>query len=156
MYIAVVFLFMLILPVGSLAVEMSLHGQVPLMFLVGKWFVFWGVGARLASAGVRQYFQPAFTAKQIFDMESPDALPLVRELGVSNFAIGIVALTSLWRSDFTLPLAIIAAIFYAIAGVRHVAEKARSRNENIAMISDLFMAAILASYAVSALNGLIV
>ena len=33
-----------------------------LMPLVGKWFVFWAVGARLFIAGIRQVIQPAFTA----------------------------------------------------------------------------------------------
>ena len=153
MYVAVILAFMLILPAGSITLEMQSPDHMPLMASVGRWFVFWGVGARLASAGLRQYFQPAFTAKQIFHMEGIDALPLVRELGVSNFAVGVVALASLWRRDFTLPLALVAGIFYAIAGIRHLAEKGRSRNENIAMASDLIMASILASYAASALGG---
>jgi hypothetical protein len=154
MYLAVVLLFMLILPAGSVALEMWAAHPIPLMLALGKWFVFWGVGARLASAGLRQYFQPAFTAKHIFHMESAEALPLVRELGVSNFAIGIVALVSLWWSDFRLPLAIIAAIFYGIAGIRHVLETGKSRNETIAMISDLFIAIVLAAYAVAVMGKL--
>ena len=33
--------------------------------LVGRWFVFWAVGVRLSLAGLRQFLQPAFTARQI-------------------------------------------------------------------------------------------
>jgi hypothetical protein len=151
MYVAVVLLFMLILPAAAVLIEMGQPGALPLMMLVGKWFVFWAVGARLATAGVRQYLQPAFTATEIFHMESAEAMPLVRELGVANFAVGVVALSSLWRPDFTLPLAIVAAIFYGVAGIRHAFEADKSRNEWIAMVSDLFIAAVLASFATTSL-----
>jgi hypothetical protein len=138
---------MLALPVGSIYVEYTyLHSTAPLMLLVGKWFVFWSAGVRLLLAGLRQFFQPRFTAEQILGIKSDDALPLVRELGAANFATGVVGIASLAKPSFTLPVAIAAAIFYGIAGIRHVAGSDRTRNENIAMISDLFVALILALY----------
>ncbi|HSZ21764.1 MAG TPA: DUF6790 family protein, partial [Candidatus Sulfotelmatobacter sp.] len=110
------------LPVGSIYVEYSyLHSTAPLMLLVGKWFVFWSAGVRLLLAGLRQFFQPRFTAEQILGIKSDDALPLVRELGAANFATGVVGIASLAKPSFTLPVAIAAAIFYGIAGIRHVA-----------------------------------
>jgi hypothetical protein len=108
--------------------------------------VFWSAGVRLLLAGLRQFFQPRFTAEQILGIKSDDALPLVRELGAANFATGVVGIASLAKPSFTLPVAIAAAIFYGIAGIRHVAGSDRTRNENIAMISDLFVALILALY----------
>lgn len=147
MYLLIVLLLMLALPVGSIYVEYSyLHSTAPLMLLVGKWFVFWSAGVRLLLAGLRQFFQPRFTAEQILGIKSDDALPLVRELGAANFATGVVGIASLAKPSFTLPVAIAAAIFYGIAGIRHVAGSDRTRNENIAMISDLFVALILALY----------
>jgi hypothetical protein len=147
MYLLIVLLLMLVLPAGSIFVEHSyLHSTAPAMLLVGKWFVFWSAGVRLVLAGLRQFFQPRFTSEQIFGIKSDDALPLVRELGVANFATGVVGITSLAKPSFTLPVAIIATIFYGIAGIRHVAEGDRTRNENVAMISDLFITLILAAY----------
>ena len=147
MYLLIVLLLMLALPVGSIYVEYSyLHSTAPLILLVGKWFVFWSAGVRLFLAGLRQFFQPRFTAEQILGIKSDDALPLVRELGAANFATGVVGIASLAKPSFTLPVAIAAAIFYGIAGIRHVAGSNRTRNENIAMISDLFVALILALY----------
>src|ERR1700683_2111609 len=144
MYLLIVLLLMLVLPVGSICVEHSyLHSTAPTMLLVGKWFVFWSAGVRLFLAGLRQFFQPRFTSGQIFGIKSDDALPLVRELGVANFATGVVGIISLARPSFTLPVSISATIFYGIAGIRHVAESDRTRNENVAMISDLFVALIL-------------
>jgi hypothetical protein len=84
MYLAIVALTMLVLPLGSIAVEHGLHGAAPLMGLVSKWFVFWGVGVRLGLAGGRQVLRPGFTARDIFRLEDEGALPLVRELGVAN------------------------------------------------------------------------
>jgi hypothetical protein len=146
-YLLIVVLLMLVLPVGSVYVEhFHLHSTAPLMLLVGKWFVFWSAGVRLFLAGLRQFFQPRFTSEQIFGIKSDDALPLVRELGVANFALGVIGITSLAKPSFTPPVAIAAAIFYGIAGIRHVAESGRTRNENLAMISDLFIFLVLAAY----------
>ncbi|BCW89743.1 hypothetical protein sos41_29100 [Alphaproteobacteria bacterium SO-S41] len=151
MYLVIVLLLMLVLPVGSTVAEYFSGGSAPLMALVGKWFVFWGVGVRLLLAGIRQFVQPRFTAEQIFQTTSPDVLPLVRELGVANFAAGVVGVASLAAQSFVLPSAISAAIFYGVAGVRHIAEHDKSRNENIAMISDLFIFAVLSAFAAYAL-----
>jgi uncharacterized membrane protein HdeD (DUF308 family) len=145
MYLSIVLLLMLVLPVGSIYLE-HLHSATPLIILMGKWFVFWSAGVRLLLAGLRQFFQPRFTAEQIFKIKSDEALPLVRELGVANFATGVVGVASLAKPSFALPVAIAAAVFYGIAGIRHVAESDRNRNENIAMISDLFVSLIFGVY----------
>jgi hypothetical protein len=151
MYIAVVALLMLVLPLGSAFVEHALPGAAPFMALIGKWFVFWAAGVRLVLAAARQLFQPEYTARQIFKIEGSDALPLVREIGAANFALGAVGVASLWRPDFILPIALAAAIFYGIAGFRHALETDRSFNESVAMGSDLFVFVMLAAYAAHAL-----
>jgi hypothetical protein len=144
MYIAFVALTMLILPIVSIAIDHAFHpGASSVFLLIGRWFVFWGVGVRLVLAGMRQCFQPSFTAEQIFHATSGDVLPIIRELGLANFSTGVVALLSLAMPGFVLPAAISAAIYYGVAGVRHFAESNRSGNENIAMGSDLFMALVL-------------
>ena len=144
MYIAVVALTMLILPLVSIAIDYGFHpGTSSVVFLIGCWFVFWGVGVRLVLAGMRQFFQPSFTATEIFHTTSDDVAPIVRELGLANFSVGVVALLSLAMPSFVLPAAIFAAIFYGVAGVRHFAERNRSLNENIAMGSDLSIALVL-------------
>ena len=151
MYIAIVVLLMFMLPLGSASIEHALPGAAPFMALIGKWFVFWAAGVRLMLAAVRQLFQPEFTARQIFKIEGADAFPLVREIGAANFALGAVGVASLLRPDFVLPVAIAAAIFYGIAGVRHLLETGRSVNETVAMASDLFVFVVLAAYVAYAL-----
>jgi hypothetical protein len=42
-----------------------------------------------------------------------------------------------------------AGLFYGIAGVRHVTERSRSLNENVAMLSDLFIFAALAAFVLA-------
>ena len=151
MYLASVLLFMALFPAGSIAVDhLYFHGAAPLLPLTGKWFVFWAAGVRLFLAGLRQLFQPKFTAQQIFDVSSDDILPVVRELGVANLATGTAGVVSLAEPSFVLPVAVIAAIFYGIAGLRHALAPKRNRNENIAMISDLGVFVIFAAYAGSA------
>jgi hypothetical protein len=149
MYVAIVALTMFLLPVGSVLVEHALRPDESVVFLVGRWFVFWGVGVRLALAGPRQFFQPTFTAREIFHIDGEDALALVRELGVANIATAVVGLLSLAFASFILPVSISAGVFYGLAGARHVFEQNRSRNETIAMVSDLFLFVVLAIFVVA-------
>jgi hypothetical protein len=148
MYFVVVALTMFALPTLSVAIEFEAH-PAPLLLLVGKWFVFWAVGVRLVTAGLRQLFHPGFTAREIFHIEGDEALTLVRELGVSNFAVGVVGLAAVAIPTFVLPSAITAGVFYGVAGARHVLETGRSRNQTLAMLSDLFVFAVLATFTVA-------
>jgi hypothetical protein len=140
-----ILLLMVILPAISIVTDHFSHGSTPLMFLVGKWFVFWIAGVRLLLAGLRQFFQPRFTSEKIFGITSDDPLPFVRELGIANFSTGVAGSLSLWSPAFVLPLAIIAAIFYGAAGIRHAMQKHRNANEKIAMLTDLFAALVFAA-----------
>jgi len=150
-YIAVIVLLMFAFPVAGVVIESwALHDPAPVLTLVGKWFVFFAVGVRLLLAGLRQYFEPQFTAKAIFGLEGGEALPIVRELGVANIATGVVGVLSLARPDFVLPVAIAAAIFYGLAGLGHVSRAERNAKETLAMASDLFAFAALAAYVLFA------
>ena len=153
MYVAIVALTMFILPVVSIVIGHALDPAAPWLLLIGRWFVFWSVGVRLTLAGVRQYLEPAFTAKEIFHMSGDEALPIVRELGAANVATGVVGLLSLAAPSFTLPVAIAAAIFYGVAGFRHALERGRSRNETVAMASDLFLFVVLAAFVAGSTAG---
>jgi hypothetical protein len=53
----------------------------------------------------------------------------------------------LYAPSFVLPSAIAAAIFYAVAGFEHVRSGAHGRNERIALVSDFFIALVLAGFA---------
>jgi hypothetical protein len=152
MYLSIVVLTMLLLRGGSVLLDHALHPHAVWMGLIGKWFVFWGVGVRLGLAGGRQLLQPRFTAREIFHMSGDEALPLVRELGVANLATAVVGLASLAAPSFVLPIAISAGLFYGVAGVRHVGERGKAFNETLAMMSDLFMAAVLAAYIATTLS----
>ena len=149
MYFAVVILTMLALPIVSVAVQHGLDPAQSLIVLAGHWFVFWGVGVRLMLAGARQVLKPSFTAREIFRMSSEEAAPLVRELGAANIGTAVVALISIAVPSFVLPAAIAAAIFYVAAGLTHAAERTRSLNENVAMVSDLWIALVLVAFVVA-------
>jgi hypothetical protein len=154
MYIAIVALTMLILPIGSVLLARGANPGAPLIELIGLYFVIWSVGARLGIAGARQILKPEFTARDIFGLSGDGALVIVRELGFANLAIGVVGLMAWWFPAFVLPAAIYAAIFYAAAGSIHVMESKRGLNENVAMVSDLFLALVLGSFVVASLMQL--
>lgn len=66
MYFIAVFLLLFLLPVLSVIAEgLHIGAGADIMWLIGKWFVFWGRGVRLFAAGIKQTLQPEFTAKSI-------------------------------------------------------------------------------------------
>lgn len=148
MYFVVIALFMLVLPAGCIAAEYSLlHTGAGLIALTGKWFTFWGVGMRLGIAGLRQAFNPAFTARDIFEIEDPAAQPVVRELGFANLALGLLGLLSL-LPGWTPPAALAGAVFFGLAGWKHTKASERNATRTVAMLSDILIAAVLAFYLV--------
>jgi hypothetical protein len=153
MYVVGVILFMVVLPLLSIGNDRFIHhASAPLMLLAGKWFVFWAAGIRQSAAGVWQFFQPQFTVEGIFGIRSNDALPFVRELGIANFALGVVGILSIVRPDFVLPVAIASCLFYGIAGVRHATDRQKGVKQNVAMVTDVFVTVVLVTYIVNAVE----
>lgn len=154
MHLTVVVLTMLVLPAASVLIERwTGAGTAPLWQFVGKWFVFWGVGVRLLIAGARQIVKPELTATGIFGVTDKAAFPLAQELGFWNLTIGLIAIASIRRPDWVVPMAIAGMLFYAMAGALHVTNKSREFSENVAMISDLGMAALLLTFLVATFPG---
>lgn len=146
MYLPMIVALMFVLPLASIVVQGQISGFDGL--LVARWAVFWMVGVRLLAAGLKQILQPRYTAQQILGLKGDDTLMLVRELGFGNTAIGAAGTASLWLGGWTLPLAVVGAIFYGLAGVNHALQAHRNRLENVAMVSDLFAAVVLAAVSV--------
>jgi len=147
MYLAILLLVMLIAPLASVLAEVLVSGG-PVAALVLKWFVFWGVGVRLALAGGKQVAQPAFTAQTIFEIADPKAQVIVQELGFANLAFGLLGLLSLVFPAFLEPAAVGGGLFYLLAGITHALRRGKNRTETIAMVSDLAIVAVLAGAAI--------
>jgi hypothetical protein len=98
-----------VLPIVSILIEFFVpHSSHDLLFLIGKWFVFWSVGIRRMLAGVRQIANPTFTADAIFGVKEKGALTIVQELGFGNLSIGLLAALP----DRIVPAAITGELFY--------------------------------------------
>jgi hypothetical protein len=151
MYFASIVLLMAVLPLASILLEHLLVSGSDTVVLIGRWFVFWAGGARLAIAGLRQIGQPSYTARTIFEIADPAAGKVVVELGFANLALGVVSLCSIVRADWVLPAAVVAGLYYGLAGIRHVMNAGRNRIETWATVSDLLVALVFASYVVLAL-----
>jgi hypothetical protein len=150
MYVTMVIALMLALPLISIVAQIFLtdHGALhaaAYLAVVAKWYVFWAVGVRLSLAGLRQIIQPRYTAETILGFKGAEALFFVRELGFANVAMGSVAIASLFTPAWVTPAAMLGAIYYGLAGIIHCFHKGRNRLENVALVSDLFAAVILAT-----------
>ena len=133
---------MLAIPAVAVLIELMTGSSQDVVWLVAKWFVFWGIGIRMLTAGIRQVAQPAFTARTLFRFEEPGAEKLVSEIGFGNLAMGSVATASLLFPSFTIPLGLAGGLFLALAGIKHVTNADRTIIETTAMITDLIVAII--------------
>lgn len=146
---------MLVLPLVSCAIELALRDfGLPLVPVIGKWLVFWGVGVRLLLAGFRQIAQPSFTAQKILGVTDERAFILVRELGFANTAMSTIAIASLFVPSWIMPAAVAGAIFLGLAGINHARQPERNSRENLAMVTDLVLAALLAMFCLISLSRL--
>ena len=127
-------------------ISLTAHGSPPAstLFIVAKWYVFWAVGVRLSLAGLWQIFQPRYTAETILGLKGDESLFFVRELGFANVSMGSIGALSLLKPAWILAAALVGALYYGLAGINHCFHRQRNKLENLAMVSDLFAAAVLA------------
>lgn len=150
MYLAVVILLMGVLPILSIAFEIVAWGDPGgIAALIGKWFVFWPVGVRLILAGIRQIANPAYTAGTIFGIDDPKAHIVVRELGFGTLSIGSIGVASIVAPTWITPAAVAGGLFYGLAGIQHALDSRTSRQQTIAMISDLAIFILLAIWLIA-------
>jgi hypothetical protein len=142
MYLVIVLGLTVVLPTTSILLEMTTSGTTLSLLLVGKWFVFWGVGVRLLLGGIRQVLQPSFTAATIFRIQDPAAEKLVTEIGFGNVSMGLVAALSLLLPNWLVPGGLAGGLYLGLAGLKHIANSERTHAENIAMVTDLLVAGI--------------
>jgi hypothetical protein len=115
--------------------------------------VFWAVGIRLLLASLRQILQPRYTAETVLGIKNEESHFVVRELGFANAAIAAIGAGSILFPKWVTAGALAGGIFYGLAGVNHAKRPHRNRLENMAMISDLFVAVVLlAAYAAISLD----
>ena len=65
--------FFLVLPVSFICGELLLT-NTDIQTSILKWFVFYAVGMRLLTAGIKQAIEPEFTAKEIFGITDSDCV----------------------------------------------------------------------------------
>jgi hypothetical protein len=149
LYFVSVLLFMLLLPLASVIFNSYLDGLQFTLLLAGKWLIFWAIGVRLFIAGIRQATKPAFTAQQIFRISGSDSFPVIRELGFANICMGMIAMFSLLWPSWRMPAAMAGGLYFGLAGMLHLFKKLNSRNELIALVSDLFIFLLMVAYCLT-------
>lgn len=148
MYLAMVVGLMVVLPIVSIVIELLVvPGSDPLA-VTGKWFLFWGAGMRLFTAGLSQVTRPQFTSQNILGEQNPTANQVVQELGFANLGLGVVAILGPWMPGWAVPAAIAPAIFLLAAGIRHIVKPGKNTKELIATLSDLLVGLVLAVFVV--------
>jgi hypothetical protein len=151
LYFSSVILLLFVFPIVSVAINAHLHPNTEILVLIGRWFTFWAVGVRLFIAGIRQVVQPEFTAHEIFQIPGKVAIPIVREVGFANLSMGLLGLTVFIRPEWTIPAALVGGLYYGLAGAGHVGQRDKNAKEQTALLSDLFVFLVLATFVIKSL-----
>jgi hypothetical protein len=144
---------MIVLPIDANVIDLVTTPDANLVFLIGKWFVFFAIGARLFVAGIRQVTGPQFTAQTIFGIKDPAAEKPVTEIGFGNLSMGLIALLTIVFPSWLVPAAIAGGLYLGLAGLKHVANAGKNRTETIAMVTDLIMFAIIVIWLILTWTG---
>lgn len=136
---------MFILPLLSIAAEATTASGADPVFLVGKWFVFWG-GVRLSVAGLSQVLRPELISRGVFGVKDRKATKIVSELGYANVSIGLPCAITLAFPEWVLPGALLAGTVHALAAGRHGFNRSRRGDESLAMVGDCAMVLVLGLY----------
>ncbi len=147
-YLIMNILLLFILPLLSIASECIVEKESMDWTLIGKWFIFWAIGIRLFTAGIKQSSNPEFTAVKIFKMRSSESFVVIRELGFANIALGVMGILSVINSNWRILAAFTGGLFFGLAGIQHAFKKPDSRNELIAMLYDLMVLLIICLYLI--------
>jgi hypothetical protein len=148
-YFISIILLMAVCPILSILIDVVKNESPDLILTIGKWFVFWAAGVRFLVAGLKQALQPSFTAQSIFNVKDPGARDIVREVGFGNISIGIASILSRGFPAWLAPCALIAGLYYGLAGLVHIARPQRNALEQTALISDLAMFVVLIGFFLS-------
>jgi hypothetical protein len=108
--------------------------------------VFWSIGVRLFTAGLKQVIDPVFTTQHIFQMKRIESFAIVRELGFSNICIGLIGIISLFMPHWRVVAAFIGGLYLGIGGLQHIVKRSSGFNESVAMISDIFAFLMMACF----------
>lgn len=145
-YIVIVTVLTFIIPAIGFVIEDLMSGTTFNFEHFGKWFIFSAVGLRLFLAGIRQITKPAFTARQIFHIDSPECFPIVIELGFANLCFGLIGLISFFKADWRIVSAFASGLYYGLAGLLHLLKKPAGTNEKFALWTDLIIFVMLFAY----------
>lgn len=153
MYLVMVVGLMVVAPIVSIVVELlAVPGSDPVA-VTGKWFLFWGAGVRLFTAGLSQIGRPQFTTQAILGEPNTTANQVVQELGFANLGLGLAATIGAWVPGWAAPVAIAPALFLLAAGIRHIIKPGKNTKELVATLSDLLVGLVLAAFFVWSLGA---
>jgi len=152
MYVIGIVFLMLVCPAVAVALEARSAHHAAILLLVGKWYVFWAVGIRLFTAGLRQVSQPQFTAEKIFGIQERASFAIVREVGFGNLAMGTLGICSLYRAAWIIPAAVAGGLYYGLAALMHLFRKGENATEQMTTASDAFAFAVLLFFVVKSLT----
>lgn len=157
LYIFYIVAVMFVFPLTAILIERFRtkreSGFLDIIETSSKWFIFWGVGIRTITAGISQLVNPAFTASILGTPAT--CFVAIKEIGLANMSMGLLALISLFAPSWRKAGGFCGGLYLGSAGFLHVSRipEGINQKEMVAMVSDLFIFAVVAFYLFYSFNS---
>lgn len=129
-------LFLFALPTVCIVYECILGRFSSFPRVMLKWSVFWAVGMRMFTTGLKQIFSPEFTCKEIFEVQDEKCFAVCRELGFANISMGLCAMISLVLKEFLYGGAFLGLTYFGIAIAQHLVRRSKNDTELFVTLAD--------------------
>jgi len=139
-------IIMVFLPLISILIDIKKKGFS--FDILIKWILFWTIGFRSVTAGIVQIAFPSYTAKLIFELSGDDFYIVIRELGMANLSIGLVAMLSLKKQEWVNPISLIYITFFSLLSINHIYNFQAGMNELISLIFDVGVVVLLTFFLI--------
>lgn len=142
-YIVDVYLFTVLLPFIAICVEAIRSDGRILATVIEKWFLFFAIGMRFLLGGIRRTARIKFRTGKIFHIEKRKCCPVLRELGITNFSFGTVAVISFFIPSWRNITAFGSCLYYGAAAFSELLIKQAGMNHVFMLFSNVCIFLIL-------------
>ena len=141
-----VILLMIALPLICIITEHLISAEPIDPVLIGKWFMFWGMGVQLFLTGLLGYLALRIASLKNWTDTRTAYFSGIGDSKLLNIAVGVLAMLSLYFNRFREATAIAGGIFFGLRAFGRLIRKSDLGGESLLILSDLFLFCMILLY----------
>ncbi len=127
------------MPLCSIIIELIYKKDSPDPGLIGKWFIFWGLGVYLLASGIVHMVRPLADLNRFYGSKDQVARGMVRKLGIAKITMGVAGILSLFNGQLLEITALMTVVYFGMTTLWYFLRKADPAYEAFTLVSDLML-----------------